>query len=393
MLHSYKSLITAGSLSLILASGTALAENQGSGQAKAQVVKPDGVFNSFGIYLNNLAEYIEKLIEGNPEIQAKIAEANAKADEQKTQVPPTVTRPAAQGPATRFQSPQSNSRRPIVARRPAVNTPVAGRPALNTPVAARPAVNTPAAARPAVNTPAAARPAVNTPVATLTTASTPSTQWNNWFQSPRRWWQTQINNQPKVSQQPTVAKQPAPARPALPSQEDEPKTVVNAPSRAAPTPVPPTGQVPQNTVAAAPKAAPTPAPKQAPAPAPAPAPTQEPVTTVAAAPTPAPAPRQEPTPAPAPEPEPVTGSASLSWSIPTKRENGDSLALNEIASYEIYVTAENAGTSRTIRVDNRTQTKYTVSPLDSDTYFFSMVTIDSEGMYSELSQVVSKTIN
>ncbi|MFK7733227.1 MAG: fibronectin type III domain-containing protein, partial [Pseudomonadales bacterium] len=100
-----------------------------------------------------------------------------------------------------------------------------------------------------------------------------------------------------------------------------------------------------------------------------------------------------PAPAPAPAPAPVTGSASLSWSIPTKRENGESLALSEIASYEIYVTAENAGTSRTIRVDNRNQTKYTLSPLDSDKYFFSMVTIDSEGMYSELSQVVSKTIN
>lgn len=358
MLHSYKSLITAGSLSLILASGAAFAENQGSGKATAQAVKPDGVFNSFGLYLNNLAEYIEKLIENNPEIQAKIAEAKAQAGEQKTQPTPVVSTPAytpaAQGPATRFQTPQSNSPRPIVAQRPTVN-----------------------------------KPAV-----TPTTAFTPSSPWNgNWFQSPRRWWQTQVNNQP------TVAKQPTPARPALPSQEDEPKVMANAPSRAAPTPAPkneptiaakpapapPARQAPENTVAAA--------PKPAPAPAPAPAPRQEPTTTVAAAPAPAPAPapRQEPT--PAPEPEPVTGSASLSWSIPTKRENGESLALNEIASYEIYVTAENAGTSRTIRVDNRNQTKYTLSPLDADTYFFSMVTIDSEGMYSELSQVVSKTIN
>jgi len=93
-----------------------------------------------------------------------------------------------------------------------------------------------------------------------------------------------------------------------------------------------------------------------------------------------------------PKPAPVTGSARLSWNIPTKRENGDSLSLNEIASYEIYVTAENAGSSRTIRLDNRNQTQFTLEPLSTDTYYFSMVTIDTDGMYSELSQVVSKTI-
>lgn len=336
MLHSYKSLIAAGSLSLFLASGSAFAENQGSDNTKAQVAKPDSIFSPFGFYLNNLTEYIENLIQNNPDIQEKIAEVQAKANEQKTQTPSTTTTPtpAAQGPATRFQSPQTNSPRPVVAQQPVVNK----------------------------------------PVVTPTTASTP--MWSgNWFQSPRRWWQTQVNNQPNVVQQPTVAKQPTPAKPALPSQEDEPRVVANIPSRAAPTP--------------APNNEPTIAAKPTPAPAPTPAPRQEPETTVAAAPAPAPA----PTPAPAPEPEPVTGSASLSWSIPTKRENGESLALSEIASYEIYVTAENAGTSRTIRVNNRNQTRYTLSPLDADTYFFSMVTIDSEGMYSELSQVVSKTIN
>lgn len=98
-----------------------------------------------------------------------------------------------------------------------------------------------------------------------------------------------------------------------------------------------------------------------------------------------------PTPVVTPPP-PVIGSAKLSWSIPTQRENGDALALNEISSYEIYVTAENAGTSRTIRVDNRNQTQFTLDQLSEDTYYFSMVTIDTEGMYSELSQVVSKTI-
>ncbi len=369
MVHNYKSLIAAGSLGLILASGTAFAENQGAEKAAVQVTKPQGLFGSFGVYFNNLAKYIEEVIRDNPELQAKIAEAESKANEQKSQPSPKVTtpvqtvvnRPTAQGPTTQFQSPALRTPTPVVAQRPVVNKPAV------TPTTTRPAVT----------------PTRTVPTVAANTGSTGSPWYGSWFQSPTRWWQTQMNNQPAASRQPTLAKQPTPTAsvpqlPAMPSQEDEPR-IANVPSRAAPTQTPKV--VP--TVAAKP----TPAP----APAPAPAPRQEPQTTVAAAPTPAPAPQQEPT--PAPEPAPVTGSASLSWSIPTKRENGEALALNEIASYEIYVTAENAGTSRTIRVDNRNQTKYTLSPLESDTYFFSMVTIDSEGMYSELSQVVSKTIN
>lgn len=103
----------------------------------------------------------------------------------------------------------------------------------------------------------------------------------------------------------------------------------------------------------------------------------------------------EPTPEPVvpePAPAPVLGKAKLAWQVPNQRENGAALPIVEISSYEIYVTAENAGTSRTIRVDNRQQTEYTISSLTPDTYFFSMVTVDTDGMYSSLSDVVSKTI-
>ncbi len=66
---------------------------------------------------------------------------------------------------------------------------------------------------------------------------------------------------------------------------------------------------------------------------------------------------------------------------------------SEIGSYEIYYTSENAGTSQTIVVNNATQKRYTVNALEPDAYHFSMVTVDSNGIYSELSRVVSKTIN
>lgn len=66
---------------------------------------------------------------------------------------------------------------------------------------------------------------------------------------------------------------------------------------------------------------------------------------------------------------------------------------SEIGSYEIYYTAENSGANQTIVVNKATQKAYTVNGLRPDSYHFSMVTVDSNGIYSELSKVVSKTIN
>ena len=119
---------------------------------------------------------------------------------------------------------------------------------------------------------------------------------------------------------------------------------------------------------------------------PAPAPTPKPV--------PSPAPAPLPVPVPVPVPEPVKlGKATLSWQTPTERVNGTALSTAEIGSYEIYYTSETAGASQTIVVSSATQKTYTVNGLKPDSYHFSMVTVDSNGIYSELSKVVSKTIN
>ncbi len=164
----------------------------------------------------------------------------------------------------------------------------------------------------------------------------------------------------------------------------------NSPTRSTPVQKPAPQSKPQPVA----KPEPQPVPKSEPQPVvaqPKPQPAAEADQVAQVQPAQNPQPVQEPE--PIPQPEPVVGEAKLSWSIPTKRENGDDLSLAEIAAYEIYVTAENAGTNQTIRVDNRNQTQYTVEPLSADTYYFSMVTIDVEGVYSELSQVVSKTID
>ncbi len=138
------------------------------------------------------------------------------------------------------------------------------------------------------------------------------------------------------------------------------------------------------TPAATPQPAPTPVVVR-PEPRPAPQPTP-----IAEVPKPAPAPQPEPTPEPAPAPT-VVGSAQLSWTAPTKRENGDSLPRAELSHYEVYYTSE-SGKSDTIKVSDPARTALTVNDLEGDTYYFAMAAVDKDGIFSELSNEVPKTI-
>ncbi len=140
------------------------------------------------------------------------------------------------------------------------------------------------------------------------------------------------------------------------------------------------------TPAAQPQPAPSPVVER---PEPRPAPQPEPI---AAVPTPAPTPAPQPEPAPEPTPAPtVVGNAQLSWTAPTERENGDSLIRSELSHYEVYYTSE-SGKSDTIRVSDTASTALTVSDLEGDTYYFAMAAVDKDGIFSELSNEVPKTI-
>ena len=86
------------------------------------------------------------------------------------------------------------------------------------------------------------------------------------------------------------------------------------------------------------------------------------------------------------------GSAALSWSIPTTRANGSPLPTGEIGGYEIYVVSESSGASSVITVGDPLATGSTIEGLEPDTYHFSMAAFDSSGNLSELSDVVSKTV-
>ena len=152
--------------------------------------------------------------------------------------------------------------------------------------------------------------------------------------------------------------------------------------RAAPAPVNEPSPQPAPEPVATPQPAPTPVVVR---PEPSPAPEPTPIAQV-----PAPQPEPEPTPEPAPAPT-VIGNAKLSWSIPTKRENGDSLPASELSRYEVYYTSE-SGKEDTIPVTDASQTSLVVENLESDTYHFAMVAVDQDGIISELSNSVPKTI-
>jgi len=88
----------------------------------------------------------------------------------------------------------------------------------------------------------------------------------------------------------------------------------------------------------------------------------------------------------------TTTSVKLTWSIPTSRENGDPLFVAELAGYEIYVVAETSGQDQMFPVNDPLATSKTIMNLTADTYYFSISSIDSDGLRSAPSDLISTVI-
>ena len=84
-----------------------------------------------------------------------------------------------------------------------------------------------------------------------------------------------------------------------------------------------------------------------------------------------------------------TRIANLAWAAPTKRTNGTALPIGEIASYEIYWTRTKDKTSGVIKVSGGTSTTGKLEVFLPDTYNFAVSAIDTKGLKSPLSTVVS----
>jgi hypothetical protein len=94
------------------------------------------------------------------------------------------------------------------------------------------------------------------------------------------------------------------------------------------------------------------------------------------------------TPAPS---EPETGSATLSWTAPLTRVDGSSISLSEIQSYEIVYGSSPERLSNTLKVDG-SQTSAQVTGLSPGTWYFAIRVIDTDGLTSENSEILTHTV-
>lgn len=83
-------------------------------------------------------------------------------------------------------------------------------------------------------------------------------------------------------------------------------------------------------------------------------------------------------------------SATLSWTAPT--QNTDGSTLTNLAGYRIHYGKSASVLSEAIQISNAGLTTYVIENLAPGTYYFAVKAFSSSGVESELSNVVSKTI-
>jgi hypothetical protein len=86
-----------------------------------------------------------------------------------------------------------------------------------------------------------------------------------------------------------------------------------------------------------------------------------------------------------------SSSATVSWTPPT--QNTDGSPLTNLAAYKIYYGVSEGNYPNQIRINNPGISTYVVDNLTPDTYFFVSTAINSSGVESEFSNVVSKALN
>ena len=87
----------------------------------------------------------------------------------------------------------------------------------------------------------------------------------------------------------------------------------------------------------------------------------------------------------------VVGSATLSWMPPT--ENSDGSSLTNLAGYRVHYGRSPTQLSQTIEITNSSLSTYVVDNLSAGTWYFSLVSVNSGGTTSVLSNVAAKTIS
>jgi hypothetical protein len=86
----------------------------------------------------------------------------------------------------------------------------------------------------------------------------------------------------------------------------------------------------------------------------------------------------------------AAGAATLSWNPPT--ENADGSSLTDLAGYRIYYGRNRDNLTQTVVLNNPGLTRYVLENLTPARWYFSMTSVNDDGVESARSQVASKTI-
>lgn len=90
--------------------------------------------------------------------------------------------------------------------------------------------------------------------------------------------------------------------------------------------------------------------------------------------------------------EPVIASVELSWDIPELRDDGSDLALYEINGYIIKYGVDENNLNSTLSVDGATQDSVVIAELNAGTYYFTIATVDSDGLQGAYSEQFEQVI-
>ena len=82
-------------------------------------------------------------------------------------------------------------------------------------------------------------------------------------------------------------------------------------------------------------------------------------------------------------PEPTTISVTLSWSIPSTRENGETLEQYEIGGYEVLFKKVGDTLYYSETINDGLTAQHVVSNLEPGDYEFKIAAFDNEGIYSQ----------
>ncbi len=85
-------------------------------------------------------------------------------------------------------------------------------------------------------------------------------------------------------------------------------------------------------------------------------------------------------------------AALLSWTAPLTRENGESLAMGEIAGFEVVYGTSAETLNQSLAIGDASIDELLVNELTSGTWYFAIRTLDTDGNRSRLSDLVYKQI-